>query len=38
MFDIFDLVANFSGFSEIVSFVELEKLYRMVYKRNEEKI
>ncbi len=38
MFDVFDLVANFFGFSKIVSYVELEKFYRMVYKRNEKKI
>jgi hypothetical protein len=38
MFDVFNLVANFFGFSKIVSFVELGKLYQMVYKRNQEKI
>ncbi len=38
LFDVFDLVVHFFGFLKIVSFVELEKLYRMAYKRNGEKI
>jgi len=38
LFDVFDLVFHFFGFLKTVSFVELEKLYRMVYERNGEKI
>jgi hypothetical protein len=38
LFDVFDLVVHFFGFLKTVSFVEFKKLYRMVYKRNGEKI
>ena len=38
LIDLFDLVAHFFKFLKIASFVELERFYRMVYKRNGEEI
>ena len=38
LFNIFDLRAHFFGLLKIAGFVELEKLYRMVYKKKMEEV